>query len=66
MLESVCSQLSTQHQQVIESNRKYIKTIADTSLFLSQQGLAFIWHDESSDALNQGKSHHFIDTLYIY
>lgn len=56
---SICAQLSTQHKLEIEGNRKYIKTLVDISLFLSQQGLAFRGHDESSDSLNQGKNYHF-------
>lgn len=44
---NVHAQLSTQHQLIVESNRKYMSTLIDIALLLACQGLASRGHDES-------------------
>ncbi|CAI6358861.1 unnamed protein product [Macrosiphum euphorbiae] len=51
---TVLTQISSQHKLLIESNRMYIRTLSEVTLFLCRQGLAFRGHDESIDSLNQG------------
>ena len=54
VIGSVHTQLSSQHQLLVEGNRKYMSTLIDIVLLLANQGLAFRGHDESKDSLNQG------------
>lgn len=42
------------HKILVESNRKYVKTIIDIVIHLASQGLAYRDHDESKTSLNQG------------
>lgn len=51
---TVLTQISSQHKLLIESNRRYIRTLSEVTLFLCRLGLAFRGHDESIDSLNQG------------
>lgn len=51
---NVHTQLLSNHEQLVESNRKYIKTIIDIVIHLAFQGLAYRGHDESKTSLNQG------------
>ncbi|XP_060856291.1 zinc finger MYM-type protein 1-like [Metopolophium dirhodum] len=51
---SVMAQVSTQHKLLIESNRRYIRTLCEVTLFLCRQGLAFRGHNEAPSSMNQG------------
>lgn len=51
---SVMAQVSSQHKLLIESNRRYIRTLCEVILFLCRQGLAFRGHNEAPSSMNQG------------
>lgn len=52
---SVLAQISSQHKQLVETNRMYLRTLSEVTLFLCWQGLAFRSHDESINSMNQGR-----------
>lgn len=51
---NVHTQLLSNHELLVESNKKYIKTLIDITIFLASQGLAYRGHNESQTSLNQG------------
>jgi len=53
-LFNVHTQLTTQYQLEIATNRKYMNYIIDITLYLAAQGLAFRGHNENKTSLNQG------------
>lgn len=53
---NVHTQLMSNHKLLVESNRKYVKTLIDIVVHLASQGLAYRGHDECKTSLNQGKN----------
>lgn len=51
---NILTQISSQHKLLVESNRMYIRTLSEITLFLCRQGLAFRGHDETVNSTNQG------------
>jgi len=51
---SVMAQVSSQHKLLIESNRRYIRTWCEVTLFLCRQSLGFRGHNEAHSSTNQG------------
>lgn len=50
------TQLLSNHEQLVEFNRKYVKTRINIVIHLAFQGLAYRGHDESKTSLNQGNN----------
>jgi hypothetical protein len=59
---SVADALSSAHTKKVQTNRKYLKFIIETILFLGKQNLAFRGHDESLDSFNRGN---FLELLEL-
>jgi hypothetical protein len=53
---NVHTQLLSNHEKLVESNRKYIKIIIDIVIHLAFQGLAYRGHDESKTFLYKGNN----------
>lgn len=50
----VAEQVKSQHAEKVTQNKKYLEILADISLFLARQGLAFRGHRENKEANNRG------------
>ena len=51
---TVIQRLDSSHNQLIQANRIYIRTVAEVLLVCARQGLALHGHDESMDSQNRG------------
>lgn len=52
--ESVATQISVGHQELVQENRLYLKKILDILLYHARQGLPCRGHDKSKNAENKG------------
>lgn len=57
---TICDTLSSSHTMQVEQNRKYLKFVIETVIFLGKQCVAFRGHDETKSSVNKGNCLEFL------
>ena len=60
---SIAEQLDSQLSATIQSNHKFLKTIAQVTILCARQNMALSSHDEQDTSLNKGSFLKFLDLL---